>query len=235
MTMQTSQRWPIGTTRALWLAFLLIIGHYLAMFGVGGALTILLGIEDRREIWQAPPAAFVINAGVGLFEIGVVLRLFMCRIARLTFREAGWQGLAQRDVAFGVLGFASFAVVITCLFAAESGFRDAIEYIATTIAHYTPQQRALFVLMGVIAAIPEETIFRGILQPTLQAKVGRWPGIALTAAIFSVFHVQFQLALPLLLSHFCWGLILGLLRERTGTLWAPAIAHMLVWIVLGAI
>ena len=42
--MQTSQRWPIGTTGALWLAFLLVVGHYLAMFGVGGVLTILLGI-----------------------------------------------------------------------------------------------------------------------------------------------------------------------------------------------
>src|SRR5690242_200892 len=58
MTMQTSPRWPIGTTGALWLALSLIIGHYLAMFGVGGVLAIALGIHDRREIWQAPPAAF---------------------------------------------------------------------------------------------------------------------------------------------------------------------------------
>jgi hypothetical protein len=233
--MQTSQRWPIGTTGALWLAFLLIIGHYVAMFGVGGVLAIVLGIHDRREIWQAPPAAFLINLGVGLFEIGVVLRLGMCRYARLSFREAGWSGLALRDFAYGVLGLALFALVITCVFAAESGFNDAIAYIADTIAHYTPQQRVFFVLMGVIAAIPEETIFRGIMQPTLQQKVGRWPGILLTAVIFAVYHVHFQFALPRIISHLCWGLILGMLRERTGTLWAPAIAHALVWIVLGAI
>jgi len=235
IAMQTSPRWPIGTSGALWLAFLLIIGHYLAMFGVGGVLTIVLGIHDRREIWQAPPAAFIINIGVGLFEIGVVLRLGMCRYARLSFREAGWSGLAVRDVAYGVLGFALFAIVVTCVFAAESGFKDAIAYIADTIAHYTPQQRAFFALMGLIAAIPEETIFRGIMQPTLQKKVGRWSGILLTAIIFAVYHVQFQFALPRLISHFCHGLILGLLRERTGTLWAPAIAHALAWMILGAI
>ena len=235
IVMQISQRWPIGTTGALWLAFLLIVGHYLAMFGVGGVLTVLLGIHDRREIWQAPPAAFIINIGVGVFEIGVVLRLWMYRYARLSFREAGWSGLALRDVAYGVLGFALFAIIVTCVFATDSGFADAIAYIADTIAHYTPQQRALFVLMGVIAAVPEETIFRGILQPTLQKKVGRWPGILLTAVIFTLFHVQYAFALPLLISRTCWGLILGLLRERTGTLWAPAIAHALVWIILGAI
>jgi len=233
--MQTSPRWPIGTTGALWLAFLLIVGHYLAMFGVGGVLTIVLGIHDRREIWQAPPAAFIINIGVGVFEIGVVLRLGMCRYARLSFREAGWRGLALRDVAYGVLGFALLAIVVTCVFAAESGFKDAIAGIADTIAHYTPQQRVFFALMGLIAAIPEETIFRGIMQPTLQQKVGRWPGILLTAVIFSVYHFQFAFALPLLISHFCHGLILGLLRERTGTLWAPAIAHVLAWMILGAI
>jgi membrane protease YdiL (CAAX protease family) len=233
--MQASQRWPIGTTGALWLAFLLILGHYVAMFGVGGVLAVVLGIHDRREIWQAPPAAFVINLGVGLFEIGVVLRLGMGRYARLSFRDAGWRGLAPRDLAYGVLGVALFALVITCVFAAESGFKDAIAYIVETIADYTPQQRTLFVLMGIIAAIPEETIFRGIMQPTLQRKVGRWPGILLTAVIFALYHVHFQFALPRVISHFCWGLILGLLRERTGTLWAPAIAHALAWMILGAL
>jgi membrane protease YdiL (CAAX protease family) len=41
--------------------------------------------------------------------------------------------------------------------------------------------------------------------------------------------------LPRLISHVCHGLILGLLRERTGALWAPAIAHALAWMILGAI
>jgi membrane protease YdiL (CAAX protease family) len=233
--MQTTQRWPIGTTGALGLAFLLILGHYVAMFGVGGVLTLALGIQDRREIWQAPPAAFLINLGVGLFEIGVVLRLGMCRFARLSFREAGWSGLAPRDLVFGVLGFALFTLVIACVFATDGGFRDAVAYMTERVANYTPQQRLLFALMAVIAAIPEETIFRGIMQPTLQKKVGRWPGILVTAAIFSLYHVHLQFALPRIISHFCWGLILGLLRERTGTLWAPAIAHALAWLVLGAI
>lgn len=233
--MQTSPRWPIGTKGALWLAFLLIIGHYVAMFGVGGILFVLLGVHDRREIWQAPPAAFIINGGVGLFEIGVVLRLFMGRYARLAFREAGWRDLALRDVAYGVFGFALLALSLVCVLASDGGFKDAMSYIADKIAHYTPQQRALFVLMGVIAAIPEETIFRGVMQPTLQKMLGRWPGILLTAVIFSLFHVQYGFAVPMLLSHFVTGLVLGLLRERTGNLWAAAIAHALVWIVLGAI
>ena len=128
-----------------------------------------------------------------------------------------------------------FAITVISHIAADNGFSEAISYIADTVAHNTPQQRVFFALMGVIAAVPEETIFRGIAQPTLQNKVGRWSGILLTATIFAVYHIQFQLALPRLISHFCHGLILGLLRERTGTLWAPAIAHVLAWMILGGI
>lgn len=88
---------------------------------------------------------------------------------------------------------------------------------------------------GYGSAVPEETIFRGILQPTLQKKLGRWPGIVLTAVIFAAYHVHLAFALPRLVSHTCYGIILGVLRERTGTLWAPAFAHALVWIVLGSL
>lgn len=232
--MQKAQRWPIGTTGALWLAFLLIVGHYLAMFGVGGVLWTVLGLHDRREIWQATPAAFILNIGVGVFEIGLVLGVWMRRYARLSFHDAGWCAFARRDVAYGVLGFALHAIVITCTFAADDGFRDALASIVNSIAHYTPHQHVFFVLMGVIAAIPEETIFRGIMQPTLQNKLGRWSGIVLTALIFALYHVQFSFVLSVLIPHACFGLILGLLRERTGTLWAPAITHVLAWVVLGA-
>jgi membrane protease YdiL (CAAX protease family) len=231
--MQTSPRWPIGTTGALWLAFLLIVGHYLSWIP-SGILTILFGFTDRREIWQASPAAFAVILSTGVVEIGLVLRLGMCRFARLSFRDAGWHGFALRDVGYGVLGFALSAISLTCVLAYDNGFADSLAYIVDKVAHYTPQQHVFFVVMALIAVIPEETIFRGILQPTLQTKLGEWSGVVLTALIFSAYHLQF-LAPVQLVSHAVHGLILGLLRKRTGTVWAPAIAHALLWIILGAI
>lgn len=228
-TMQTK----VGTTRALWLAILLIIGHYLAQYGVGGALAVALGIHDRREIWQAPPAAFIISLAVGAVELGLVQRIGMVRYASLSFYDAGWRDITLGDVGYGLVGFALCAACILCTFAIDNGFHDSLTYIVDRVAHYTPQQRAFFTLMGVIAAIPEETIFRGILQPTLQAKLGRWQGLVMTAVIFAVYHFLF--ALPQLAGKLCFGLIFGLLRERTGTLWAPAFTHALTWIILGAI
>ena len=229
--MQASPRWPIGTTGALWLAFLLILGHYLA-FLPGGLVAIVFGLE-RREIWLASPAAFLVILATGAVEIGLVLRLGMCRYARLSLREAGWRGFVARDVVYGLIGFALAVIVTTGALAAENGVADTIAYIVDRVAHETPQQHVFFVLMAFIAVLPEETIFRGILQPTLQNKLGPWSGVVVTAIVFSVYHLQFFTVVQLT-THACHGFILGGLRKRTGTLWAPAIAHALTWIVLGA-
>jgi membrane protease YdiL (CAAX protease family) len=224
-------RWEIGSTGALWFAFALIFGHYVAAYGVGGVLAIVLEL-DRRELWQGTLVAFIVVGTGAILEIGLVLRLGM-RYARLSFRDAGWRDFAARDIAYGLAGFVLCAASLACILAAQDGWSDTIEYIVDRVANYTPQQRVFFLMMGLIAAFPEDTIFRGIMQPTLQTKLGRWQGILLTTLIFAVYHFRF--APPQLAGKICYGLIFGLMRERTGTLWAPAIAHVLAWAILGAI
>jgi membrane protease YdiL (CAAX protease family) len=58
------------------------------------------------------------------------------------------------------------------------------------------------------AALGEETLFRGALQPRFRP--------LLTALIFTVGHVQYTLS-PALLEILAIGLVLGWLRERTNT------------------
>lgn len=229
----SSPRWPIGSTGAIWLTFAMIAGHYVAVYGVGGALVILLGL-DPRTVFQAPPAAFVVIVAIGIAETWLVLVVGMRRFARLGFREVGWRDPAVRDIGYFVLGLALCVAVVACILAVElDGLGEAIDYIARKIASFTPQQHVFFVLMGVVAALPEETIFRGILQPTLQRKLGHWTGLVATAVIFAVYHFRFHPAQ--LAGKLGFGLIFGALRDRTGTLWAPAIAHGLSWAVLGSI
>jgi membrane protease YdiL (CAAX protease family) len=203
------------------------------MFGVGGPLARLFGLE-RGTVFQAPLGAFVMIGAVGVAEVYLVLVVGMRRFARLDFGEVGWRAPASRDVAYGLLGLVLCTAVVTCILAAwYDGFGDTIDYITGKVASFTPQHRVFFLLMGLVAAIPEETIFRGILQPTLQHKLGRFRGLFATAAVFAVYHFMFSP--PQLLGKLGYGLVFGLLRERTGTLWAPAFAHVLAWAVLGNI
>jgi len=62
---------------------------------------------------------------------------------------------------------------------------------------------------------------RGLLLPSLAARTGAAPAVLLTAAIFALIHLD-----PIrLLFTFVLGLLLGLLRLRTQSLWPPVVVH----------
>lgn len=77
-------------------------------------------------------------------------------------------------------------------------------------------------MIGVIAAIGEEIIFRGLLQ-TLFQKIIRNHHIAIvvTAILFSAFHFQFFSFLP----RFLLGVVLGYLFYYGQSIWYPIAAH----------
>ncbi|MCK5135622.1 MAG: CPBP family intramembrane metalloprotease [Bacteroidales bacterium] len=78
------------------------------------------------------------------------------------------------------------------------------------------------VMIGVIAAVGEELIFRGLLQRLLYELVKNvHVAIILTALLFSAFHFQFFSFLP----RFVLGIILGYLMFMGRSIWYPIIAH----------
>jgi len=79
-------------------------------------------------------------------------------------------------------------------------------------------------LVGVLAALGEELIFRGIIQRTLSS---HWknPNIAIwvTALIFGLFHMQFERFIPLAFL----GLLLGYAYYYTKSIWTVVILHFI--------
>jgi hypothetical protein len=76
--------------------------------------------------------------------------------------------------------------------------------------------------IAIIPAICEELLFRGVLMPLL-GKMTRNIHIAIwiTAALFSLIHMQFYGFLPRLLM----GAVLGYLVIWSGSLWTAILAH----------
>ncbi len=77
-------------------------------------------------------------------------------------------------------------------------------------------------MIGVLAAIGEELIFRGLLQ-RLMYDIVRNPHVAIvmTAVLFSAFHFQFFSFLP----RFFLGIVLGYLMYSGRSIWYPILAH----------
>lgn len=80
------------------------------------------------------------------------------------------------------------------------------------------------VSLTVIALLPaacEELVMRGVLLPSIARSLGPWPANLVTAILFAAIHfdpLRFVFVLVL-------GVLLGLLRLRTGSLLPPVVAH----------
>ena len=78
-----------------------------------------------------------------------------------------------------------------------------------------------FQALAFVTPLGEEIFFRGFIFRGLMSKSSPWIAIAVSALVFSVFHLHFGVMIPI----FITGSLLAWLYWRTGSLWAPIGAH----------
>lgn len=85
---------------------------------------------------------------------------------------------------------------------------------------------------GLFAAVAEEIFFRGWLQPLFRKKMGPLAAVTAVNLIFAPLHL---IATPHIISLavFFPGMVMGLMKERYGTIWPSVIFHFLgnVWAI----
>ena len=75
-------------------------------------------------------------------------------------------------------------------------------------------------LIGVLPAVTEELIYRGIILNGLK-KMGKWPAILLSALAFCLMHGS----IPQFPYTFLLGIVLGYVMWETGALWLCMLIH----------
>lgn len=76
-------------------------------------------------------------------------------------------------------------------------------------------------LTAVLPPLTEEIFFRGVLQSRLELHMKSNEALVVQAALFSVLHMM-----PMIfISHFVMGLIFGVLRKQSGSLWPGILVH----------
>lgn len=95
-----------------------------------------------------------------------------------------------------------------------------------TEAYLTSVWPGLFWIAAVVfAPVFEEVFFRGFLfEGFRNSKMGAIGAILLTSLFWSVSHLQYNLFQ--IASIFVMGIIFGIARHKTGTIWAPLIMHV---------
>lgn len=79
-----------------------------------------------------------------------------------------------------------------------------------------------FLTLVVVAPLAEEILFRGYLYGKLRKTVPVWLAMLLTSVLFAAIHGQWNVAVDV----FALSIVLCILRETTGSIWAGVLLHM---------
>lgn len=173
---------------------------------------------------------FMLAASVYLVSLVVVIGLpWLVRRYRTTRADLGmtrlpvWSDLLLAPAGYVIYAFcASLLVYLVVQFvpgfnatqAQEVGFSNLVQRYEMVLA---------FITLVVIAPLAEETLFRGYLYGKLRKAVPLWVAIILTSALFGLLHGQWNVGLDV----FVLSIVMCILRELTGSIWAGVLLHMI--------
>jgi membrane protease YdiL (CAAX protease family) len=162
------------------------------------AVTALLGVGwlSRRSLAQALRRLGVVRPSLRQVGLGLAVGLVLVPVILLVDQLAGRAGLSSGEDVGRLTD-----VVIGPLFRSLTGV----------------------LTVGLAAALGEETVFRGALQPRF--------GLPLTALLFALLHSNYGLSLSTVVVLFI-GLVLGLLRRRANAT-TSMVAHAIYNSTLG--
>ncbi len=178
-----------------------------------------LGLLYQYLLWSSTPR---FEPSSRWLQDGLVL--FATVLAALTLRDAGWPRTPAKEarpspLVLGLLGGVVAmlgAVGFTTLRTASLPDLSSVQW---------PGMESLFAY-GVIAPVLEEWGFRGVLWATCRRRFGTVGTLFLTSTAFGLLHLSVgpTCRMP---EQIVMGFVFGAIRWKTGTLWAPIVAHAL--------
>jgi membrane protease YdiL (CAAX protease family) len=225
------------------------VGAAVAALVVGaGAMAAGGGIGSVTELLQNPAGApngwwwlmvVQVLSHVSTFLLPALLYWFLIDRRRLAdfngqpaYRVAGWALVVLLTIAFmPVNGLIielnqtlslpeALAPLERWMRAKEDQMAELTRFLTTFST--VPQLLMALLTIGILPALGEEVLFRGVLQRKFIVWTGSiHVGIWLAAALFSAIHLQFYGFVPRMLL----GALFGYLYVWSGNLWVPVLAH----------
>ena len=247
------------TPIVLSLTALVTVVSFAPPVGIAVATGLAALVLTAIALWRQMPASssmgvlFVTVLVLGLAGLGpqqlvftlafVVYGLVIYRVPWLR-GVAGWRaaGSFNARVMTSVVGFAVISGVVVLLWYTMT--QPDLADLVTTIPEWPIWSLVpLGIVFAAVNAVLEEAVYRGVVQDSLERALGVGnAALILQAVAFAVLHVQggFPRGVAGIGLTFVYGLVMGVLRRRSGGLMAPVVAHtvtdlMIVTIVLSEV
>ena len=218
---------PVASRLAAYAAYLIVPPLFLAARAVNGKgqrvpvreLAVVFALWLPIEFRILPPLPLPAPNGVDMRKlVGLVEAMYLFFVARPLPGIGYTYRLSARDAVTAVMAFLAYAVI-----AIPIGF-------ATGFIGWRPELDATHVLGGpliiyLVTAVPEEFLFRGLLQNLLTGWLGARAGLPVASIIFGFAHLP-DLRYVLLAA--IAGVAYGCVYQRTHRITASAITHALV-------
>lgn len=167
---------------------------------------------------------------VYLVTIAVVIGVpWWVRKSRTNKQELGITRLPSwLDIGLAPAGFIIYLLATAAITSLATSFIpgfDATQAQETGFANlsYRYEYILAFATLVVIAPLAEEILFRGYLFGKLRKYLPAWIAIIITSALFALVHGQWNVGLDV----FALSLVLCMLREITGNIWAGVLLHIM--------
>ncbi len=222
-------------TKFLWTRLFALPLWVAVSFGLGsllltGLLVALKGLGVSFLSVNMTLLNTIFAAAIYLLSLAIVVGLpWLLRRHSTSREEVGltrfpsWADLGLAPIGFVVYFILTGLVlyVVTLVFPTfdtnqvqETGFGNLVHYYEYLLA---------FLTLVVVAPVAEEVLFRGYLYGKLRKGAPVWLAVLITSMLFGAVHGQWNVAVDV----FSLSVVLCLLREVTGSIWAGILVHML--------
>jgi len=191
--------------------------------------------SDQGSTWlqNSVIAQFVYILLAETFAVWLVLKLL--KRARILKARIGLVKPALRDIVYALGGYFIYIIVYILIVTVSSHYTTVIDTDQPQQIGFDSasgsQLYLVFASLVLLPPIAEEIMFRGFLFTSFRQKFRFRYAAILTSILFGIAHLQFGNGAPLLwvaaLDTFTLSIVLCYLREKTGSLWASILLHML--------
>jgi len=217
--------WPtVGFSAVIFIAYSaaqFLVSLVAFILQISSGASIQQGLENLIVNGLTLSLATIVSAAVGLLLVIVFIRV------RGGISSADYLGiypLKLKTIMWLVLLFIAMLATVLVV-SSYLGNDGSADFNTELYRHSGPLP--LFVLAIVFAApLFEEVFFRGFLFVGMRAsRIGPVATIIITSALWAMLHLQYNIFG--IVQIFVMGIILGIVRHRTDSLWSPLLIHIL--------